>query len=159
AVVGLGMRGRLGIAARTFSALSGHRVNIVAIAQGSSELNITIAVAEKDATRALLALHNPFQLDKIHPPADTSGPESQLTLLGFGQIGRALVTQLLDQEKPLRGQLGVDLKVIAIADRSGIKVEEEGFSPAALKKLSDHKASGKRLFDRSSPITLKQMQK
>ena len=159
AVVGLGMRGRLGIAARTFSALSGHRVNIVAIAQGSSELNITIAVAEKDATRALLALHNEFQLDRVHPLADTSGRESKLTLLGFGQIGRALVKQLLDQEKPLRAEMGVDLKVTAIADRSGIKVEEEGFSPDALQKLSDHKASGKRLFDRSSPITLAQLQK
>ena len=159
AVVGLGMRGRLGIAARTFSALSGHRVNVVAIAQGSSELNITIAVAEKDATRALLALHNEFQLDRIHPLADTSGRESKLTLLGFGQIGRALAKQLLDQEKPLRAQMGVDVKVIAIADRSGIKVEEEGFSPAALQKLSDHKASGKRLFDRSSPVTLAQLQK
>ncbi|HYC60872.1 MAG TPA: aspartate kinase, partial [Thermoanaerobaculia bacterium] len=49
AVVGLGMRGRPGIAARTFSALSGARVNVAAIAQGSSELNITIAVAEEDA--------------------------------------------------------------------------------------------------------------
>jgi bifunctional aspartokinase / homoserine dehydrogenase 1 len=159
AVVGLGMRGRLGIAARTFSALSGHRVNIVAIAQGSSELNITIAVAEKDATRALVALHNEFQLDRIHPLADTSGRESKLTLLGFGQIGRALVKQLLEQEKPLRAQMGVDLKVIAIADRSGIKVEEEGFSPVALQKLSDRKASGKRLFDRTSPVKLAQLQK
>ena len=157
AVVGLGMRGRLGIAARTFSALSGHRVNVVAIAQGSSELNITIAIAEKDATRALVALHNEFQLDKIRPLADTSGRESKLTLLGFGQIGRALVKQLVDQEKPLRAQAGVDLKVIAIADRSGIKVEEEGFTPAALEKLSDHKASGGRLFDRSSPLTLEQV--
>jgi aspartokinase/homoserine dehydrogenase 1 len=157
AVVGLGMRGRLGIAARTFSALSGHRVNVVAIAQGSSELNITIAIAEKDATRALVALHNEFQLDKIRPLADTSGRESKLTLLGFGQIGRALVKQLVDQEKPLRAEAGVDLKVIAIADRSGIKVEEEGFTPLALEKLSDHKASGGRLFDRSSPLTLQQV--
>src|SRR5205085_9776515 len=58
AVVGLGMRGKPGIAARTFSALSGERVNIVAIAQGSSELNITMAVSERDATRALVALHS-----------------------------------------------------------------------------------------------------
>jgi aspartokinase/homoserine dehydrogenase 1 len=158
AVVGLGMRGRLGIAARTFSALSGHRVNVVAIAQGSSELNITIAIAEKDATRALVALHNEFQLDKIRPLADTSGRESKLTLLGFGQIGRALAKQLVEQEKPLRAQAGVDLKVIAIADRSGIKVEEEGFTPAALQKISDHKASGGRIFDRTSPLTLKQLQ-
>src|SRR5437764_10981743 len=158
AVVGLGMRGRPGIAARTFSALSGHRVNVVAIAQGSSELNITIAIAEKDATPALVALHNEFQLDKIRPLADTSGRESKLTLLGFGQIGRALAKQLVEQEKPLRAQAGVDLKVIAIADRSGIKVEEEGFTPDALQKISDHKASGGRIFDRTSPLTLKQLQ-
>src|SRR5207248_9694197 len=132
AVVGLGMRGRPGIAARTFSALSGQHVNVVAIAQGSSELNITIAVSEGDAARALVALHNEFQLDKIRPLADVSGRESKLTLLGFGQIGRALAKQLVEQEKPLRAQAGVDLKVVAIADRSGIKVEEEGVSAAAL---------------------------
>jgi len=158
AVVGLGMRGRHGIAARTFSALSGQSVNVVAIAQGSSELNITIAIAEKDATRALIALHNEFQLDKIRPLADTSGRESKLTLLGFGQIGRALAQQLVAQEKPLRSKAGVDLKVIAIADRSGIKVDEGGFSAGALQRLAEHKASGGRLFDRSSPLTLQQVQ-
>ncbi|HYS56044.1 MAG TPA: bifunctional aspartate kinase/homoserine dehydrogenase I [Thermoanaerobaculia bacterium] len=158
AVVGLGMRGRPGIAARTFSALSGRKVNVVAIAQGSSELNITIAVTESDATTALVALHNEFQLDKIRPLADISGRESKLTLLGFGQIGRALAAQLVAQEEPLRAKAGADLKVIAIADRSGIKVEESGFSAAALQKLAAHKASGGRLFDRSSPLTLKQVQ-
>ena len=158
AVVGLGMRGRPGIAARTFSALSGKKVNVVAIAQGSSELNITIAVGEGDATPALLALHNEFQLDKIRPLADTSGRESKLTLLGFGQIGRALAAQLVAQDEPLRAKAGADLKVIAIADRSGIKIEESGFSCAALQKMADHKASGGRLFDRSSPLTLKQVQ-
>jgi len=152
------MRGRPGIAARTFSALSGRKVNVVAIAQGSSELNITIAVSESDATPALVALHNEFQLDKIRPLADISGRESKLTLLGFGQIGRALVAQLVAQEEPLRAKSGADLKVIAIADRSGIKIEESGFSATALQKLAAHKASGGRLFDRSSPLTLKQVQ-
>ena len=159
AVVGLGMRGRQGVAARTFSALSAQRVNVVAIAQGSSELNITIAVAEKDAAKALVALHNEFQLDKVHPLADTSGRESKLTLLGFGQIGRALVQQLVGQEKPLRAKAGVDLKVIAVADRSGIKVDERGFSAGALGKLAERKASGARLFDRHSPLTLAQVQR
>lgn len=158
AVVGLGMRGRPGIAARTFSALSGQRVNVVAIAQGSSELNITVAVSESDATRALVSLHNEFQLDKIRPLADTSGRESKLTLLGFGQIGRALTGQLIAQDKHLRSELGLDVKVIAIADRSGIKVQEKGFSASALQRMSNHKASGARLFDRHSPLTLKQLQ-
>jgi aspartokinase/homoserine dehydrogenase 1 len=67
AVVGLGMRDRHGVAARTFSALSAARVNVLAIAQGASELNITVAVAEHDATRALRALHSEYQLDKVRP--------------------------------------------------------------------------------------------
>jgi aspartokinase/homoserine dehydrogenase 1 len=157
AVVGLGMRGRSGIAARTFSALSAEHVNILAIAQGSSELNITVAVAEHDATRALQALHAEYQLDKVHPLADTTGRESKLTLLGFGQIGRALIAQLTAQEKHLRRELGIDLKVVALADRSGIKIEEHGFTSAALQKLARQKASGGRLFDRSSPLTLEQL--
>ncbi|HYI13709.1 MAG TPA: bifunctional aspartate kinase/homoserine dehydrogenase I [Thermoanaerobaculia bacterium] len=158
AVVGMGMRGRPGIAARTFSALSGARVNVVAIAQGSSELNITVAVAESEATTALQALHNEYQLDKIHPLADTSGRESKLTLLGFGQIGRELAAQLTAQEKHLRNELGIDIKITALADRSGIKIVEKGFGAAALQKLAKQKASGTSLFDRDSPLTLKQLQ-
>jgi len=158
AVVGLGMRGKPGIAARTFSALSGARVNVVAIAQGSSELNITIAVSEREATRALQALHNEYQLDKIHPLADTSGRESKLTLLGFGQIGRELAAQLSAQEKELRSSLGVDIKITALADRSGVKIDEKGFTAGALQRLAKQKASGIRLFDRDSPLTLKQLQ-
>ena len=159
AVVGLGMRGRPGIAARTFSALSGAHVNVVAIAQGSSELNITIAVSDADAPRALQALHNEYQLDRIRPLADTSGRESKLTLLGFGQIGRELAAQLIAQEKHLRQELGLDIKVTALADRSGIKIEEHGFGAAALQKLAKQKASGARLFDRDSPLTLEQLRK
>ncbi|HEV7768309.1 MAG TPA: bifunctional aspartate kinase/homoserine dehydrogenase I [Thermoanaerobaculia bacterium] len=159
AVVGLGMRGRPGIAARTFSALSGARVNVVAIAQGSSELNITIAVSEEDATRALQALHNEYQLDKLRPLADTTGRESKLTFLGFGQIGRELASQLGAQEKHLRNELGLDIKVTAVADRSGIKIEENGFTVAAIQKLAKQKASGTSLFAGKAPLTLEQLQK
>ncbi len=158
AVVGLGMRHRPGIAARTFSALSGARVNVVAIAQGSSELNITIAVAESDAPRALVALHAEFQLEKLHPLADVSGRESKLTLLGFGQIGRALARQIIAQQPHLRQELGLDLRVIAIADRSGIRIEEKGFKPATLNRVAKQKESGGKLFDRKSPLTLPQLQ-
>jgi aspartokinase/homoserine dehydrogenase 1 len=149
AVVGLGMRGTPGIAARTFGALSRERINIVAIAQGSSELNITVAIGEDDATRALQALHREYQLDRIRPLADASTRESKLTLLGFGQIGRELARQLTAQEKHLRATLGADIKAIAVADRSGVKINEKGFSASALGKLAQQKASGARLFDRA----------
>jgi bifunctional aspartokinase / homoserine dehydrogenase 1 len=158
AVVGLGMRHRPGIAARTFSALSGAKVNVIAIAQGSSELNITIAVDERDATPALIALHNEFQLDKLRPLADASGREAKLTLLGFGQIGRALARQIIAQDEHLRGELGIDLRVIAVADRSGIRIEEKGFSAAALQRVAKQKESGARLFDRQSPLSVAGLQ-
>ena len=159
AVVGLGMRGRPGIAARTFSALSGARVNVVAIAQGSSELNITIAVDEQDATRALQALHSEYQLDKLPPLADTTGRESKLTLLGFGQIGRELAAQLTAQEKHLRQELGLDITIVGVADRSGIKVQEHGFRASALQKFAKQKAAGGRLFASDSLLSIADLQK
>jgi aspartokinase/homoserine dehydrogenase 1 len=158
AVVGLGMRGTSGIAARTFSAIAAAGVNIVAIAQGSSELNITIAVAEADATRALLALHSEYQLHKIRPLADTTGREAKLTLLGFGQIGRELARQLVAQQPHLRRDLGIDLKVVAVADRSGIRIDDKGFTAASLQRFAKQKASGARLFERGSPLTLRELE-
>jgi bifunctional aspartokinase / homoserine dehydrogenase 1 len=158
AVVGLGMRGTSGIAARTFSAIAAAGVNISAIAQGSSELNITVAVAESDATRALLALHSEYQLHKIRPLADTTAREAKLTLLGLGQIGRELARQLIAQQPHLRRDLGIDLKVVAVADRSGIRLDEKGFAPAALQRFAKQKASGARLFERGSPLTLHELE-
>jgi aspartokinase/homoserine dehydrogenase 1 len=158
AVVGLGMRGTSGIAARTFSAIAAAGVNIVAIAQGSSELNITVAVAESDATGALLALHAEYQLHKIRPLADTTGREAKLTLLGFGQIGRELSRQIIAQQPHLRRDLGIDLKVVAVADRSGIQLDDKGFAPSALRRFAKRKASGARLFERGSPLTLRELE-
>jgi bifunctional aspartokinase / homoserine dehydrogenase 1 len=62
AVVGENMRGIPGVAGRTFSALGRANVNIMAIAQGSSECNISFVVAEKDVKAALEALHREFGL-------------------------------------------------------------------------------------------------
>jgi hypothetical protein len=74
-------------------------------------------------------------------------------------IVELLRTELTAQEKHLREQLGLDIKVIALADRSGIKIEEKGFGAAALQKLSKQKALGTRLFDRDSPLTLHQLRR
>jgi aspartate kinase len=62
AVVGEGMRGVPGIAARTFTAAARADVNIIAIAQGSSELNISFVVDQSEAHRAVRAIHDAFQL-------------------------------------------------------------------------------------------------
>ncbi len=56
-VVGAGMRYSLGVSGRIFSALGNHRVNVIAIAQGSSEVSISLVVEAKDGQTAVRALH------------------------------------------------------------------------------------------------------
>lgn len=150
AVVGLGMRGTPGIAARTFTALSHAQVNIIAIAQGSSELNITVTVREADVPRALLALHQEFQLEKLRPLPHRDRSESSLTLLGFGQIGRALTRQIVSQETYFKHDLGIRLRNIAIADRSGFRIAEDGFTGDELTLLMQRKESGQRIAETGS---------
>src|SRR6185369_10855047 len=94
AVVGIGMAGHPGIAARVFGALSQAGINIVAIAQGSSELNISFVVAAKDAPAAQRAIHAAFQLAKIGGGAAARADHADAVLLGFGQIGRELATMI-----------------------------------------------------------------
>lgn len=62
ATVGAGMKGTPGVAARVFGTMGREGINILMIAQGSSELNISFAVDEKDAVRAVRALHAEFGL-------------------------------------------------------------------------------------------------
>jgi aspartate kinase len=62
AVVGAGMRGTVGVASRIFKAVAESQINVRVIAQGSSELNVSFVVGEKDGARAVQALHNEFAL-------------------------------------------------------------------------------------------------
>jgi bifunctional aspartokinase / homoserine dehydrogenase 1 len=62
AVVGENMRGTPGVAGRTFNAMGHNGINIIAIAQGSSESNISFVIEEKDVKKAVLSLHREFDL-------------------------------------------------------------------------------------------------
>jgi aspartate kinase len=64
AAIGDRMRGTPGIAATVFGALGREGINVIAISQGSSERNISLAVADADAAKAVLALHRAFRLDR-----------------------------------------------------------------------------------------------
>ena len=72
-VIGENMRGKPGLAGRLFTALGGAGVNILAIAQGSAERNISIVIGEKDHTLALRAVHAAFLADPA-APAGTAAP-------------------------------------------------------------------------------------
>jgi len=63
AVVGSGMRGTPGVAARVFGAVAQRQVNVRMVAQGSSEYNISFVVSEKDGPEVVRAIHQEFQLE------------------------------------------------------------------------------------------------
>ena len=65
AVMGANMKGTLGVASRIFSTVAKKGINIRMIAQGSSELNISFVVKEKDGAAVVRAIHEEFNLDKI----------------------------------------------------------------------------------------------
>ena len=70
------MAGSPGIAARVFTALAGGGINVVAIAQGSSERNISFAVTGEQAAEAARRVHTAFQLAKIGGGRPPSAPSS-----------------------------------------------------------------------------------
>jgi aspartokinase/homoserine dehydrogenase 1 len=109
AVVGDGMAGTPGIAARFFGTLGRAGVNVRAIAQGSSERNISAVVDSDDATKALRAAHSGFYL---------SSKTISIGLIGPGTVGKALLRQLRKQSERLAGEFNLDLRVRSIA-RSG----------------------------------------
>jgi aspartate kinase len=65
AVVGAGMLGHPGIAWRVFGALAEQSINVISIAQGSSEYNLSLVLAQSDADEGVRAIHRQFELDAI----------------------------------------------------------------------------------------------
>jgi len=61
-VVGAGMRGTPGIGAKVFGALGQRGINVITVAQGSSEYNISLVVSEGEAHNAVRAIHQEFKL-------------------------------------------------------------------------------------------------
>lgn len=140
AIVGLGMAGKPGIAARVFSALAAGGVNILAIAQGSSELNITVVIEGRAIAEAQRRIHADFQLDKIGGGRAGHRRGSDVVLLGFGLIGRT-VAGLLAQ----RPNGGDHPRVVGLVDQSGYLFDPDGIGRRRLTELSRAKAAGRGL--------------
>ena len=106
AVVGDDMAGVPGVAAKFFGTLGKSGINIRAIAQGSSERNISAVIDSDDATRALRSAHSGFYL---------SAKTLSIGLLGPGTVGQAFLRQLERQQQRLLDEFNLDLRVRAIA--------------------------------------------
>ncbi len=136
AVVGEGMAGTPGIAGRVFSSLAGAGVNIIAIAQGSSERNISFALTANGTAEASRRIHDAFQLSKIGGGGAEEAPRRDVVLLGFGRVGRALADQLGSKN----GSAGV--RVVGLLDRSGYVFDPKGLSRGRLLRLAKGKDAG-----------------
>lgn len=122
AIIGANMRYRPGISGRMFQALGRNGINAVAIAQGSSELNISVVINRADESKALNALHEAFFLSETK--------ELHLFIVGVGLIGGTLLKQIREQAKFLKEKRGLEIKVVGLAntkkmvfDTNGIQLE------------------------------------
>jgi len=115
AVVGDGMAGVPGIASRFFSTLGNAGINIRAIAQGSSERNISAVIDSEVATRALRAAHAGFYL---------STETLSVGLVGPGNVGATLIEQMAEQIGHLRAAFNLDFRVRGIATSSRMLLAE-----------------------------------
>jgi aspartokinase/homoserine dehydrogenase 1 len=105
AMVGDGMIERLGMAGKFFSALGKAGISVRAIAQGSSERNISAVIEQAEATRALRAVHSAFYL---------SNQTLSIGVIGTGLIGGTLLSQLQTRIEDLKRHRGIDLRVRGI---------------------------------------------
>lgn len=118
ALVGENMRNHPGISGRLFGALGHNGVNIRAIAQGASERNISTVIRAIDVRKAINVLHEEF--------FEATYKQVNLFVLGPGNVGGKLLGQLAQQQEYLRDKLGLDLRVVAIANSRHCLVSEEG---------------------------------
>jgi len=131
ALVGDGMKHHSGTSGRMFSALGKNGINVVAIAQGSSERNISAVIPRQDTAKALSALHDAFFLSNtktIH-----------LYLAGSGLIGSTLLKQIRQQLQALATMNNLEIKLIGITNSRKMLLHDDGMpADEAVKKLADH---------------------
>ncbi|HEV8611447.1 MAG TPA: bifunctional aspartate kinase/homoserine dehydrogenase I [Thermoanaerobaculia bacterium] len=145
-VVGLGMAGTPGIAARVFTALAQGKINVIAIAQGSSELSISFVVEEASAGEAERRIHEAFQLSKIGGGSAIPSERADVVLLGFGQVGRTLA-DLIAKESRRAG-----LRLVAVIDRGGYVFRPGGLSSRDVAGLSRLKAASRSVSESSRGV-------
>lgn len=118
AVIGENMRYQPGISGQLFNALGHNGINISAIAQGSSELNISLVVDQKDETKTLNVLHEAFFLSKTK--------EINIFMVGVGLIGGRLLQQIKNQAADLIEKHSIEINIIGLSNSKKMFFDEQG---------------------------------
>ena len=121
-IIGEGMAGTQGISGALFGALGATGVNVVAIAQGASELSISVAIDEADVVRAVRAVHGAFGLRH----------SLDIVLVGVGRVARSFLQMLEATSAELRARDGLSLRLIAVANSRRALVDGDGIALSEL---------------------------
>jgi len=118
AIVGENMKHNPGTSGRMFNALGKSGININAIAQGSSELNISAVIHQQDIAKALNVLHEAFFL--------SDRKVLNVFLVGTGLIGKSLLAMMQKQFNQLAKQNQLEIHVVGIANSKKMLFHEDG---------------------------------
>ncbi|MGI6047537.1 MAG: bifunctional aspartate kinase/homoserine dehydrogenase I [Petrimonas sp.] len=120
AIVGQNMKHVPGIAGKFFGALGRNGINIVALAQGAGETNISCVISKNDLRKSLNVIHDSFFLSPFQ--------ELNLFVIGTGTVGGKLLTQIKQQQNTLKEQNKLRINVVGIANGRKAMFNREGIS-------------------------------
>ena len=127
ALVGDNMKNHPGISGKMFGNLGRNGVNVRAIAQGSSERNISAVIAAQDVKKAINVLHEEF--------FETVYKEINLFIAGVGNVGGKLVAQILQQQQYLLKNLHLKINVVGLCNSKKMLFKNEGIDLNKWKEL------------------------
>ena len=127
AIVGENMKHSAGIAGKLFHTIGKNGINVVAIAQGASEQNISWVVKNSDLRKTLNVVHEAFFLSPYI--------ELNVFLVGVGTVGRDLLSQISGQQEKLKKEHRLKLKLAGVANSRKMVFNRDGIDPAALKAM------------------------
>jgi len=118
ALVGDNMKSHPGISGKMFGAIGRNGVNVRAIAQGSSERNISAVIASADVKKAINVLHEDF--------FETTYKQINLFVAGTGNVGGKLLAQLHQQQQYLQQHLRLQVRIVGMANSKKMAFSDEG---------------------------------
>jgi len=122
ALVGDHMKSHPGISGKMFGALGKNGVNVRAIAQGSSERNISAVINTADVRKAINVLHEEF--------FETTYKQINIFIAGAGNVGSKLLRQLQQQQKFLKDHLRLQVRVVGVTNSKRAVMKSEGIDLA-----------------------------
>lgn len=135
AVVGEGMKHTTGVSGQLFNSIGKNGVNVYAIAQGASELNISFVVKSKDLRKALNVVHEAFFLSHYQV--------LHLYLAGVGTVGKNLLEKLERQAQRLMETEKLKIRLVGLANSRQMVFNPSGFSAnEAIAQLADGQPGG-----------------